>query len=139
MARPPAKRPDTSRPLEQIRRLQALRTRAPRDLSIERAVGELTREVRRAVTTRTKAQQALATGLPETIAPWVRATTLARGVLTLLAQDASAQYKLHQWLRGGGEALLQKSAPGVKRVRIALDAPDKFGTPDKPSAKGGAS
>lgn len=109
--------------------MQRQRAWTPKDVSIAKVVGELTQGVRRQAASRAKAEEALAAapreslpiGVRQSLAAWVRAASLSRGTLTLIARDAASRYRVQQWLRSGGEGAIRASSPGVHRIRITLE------------------
>ncbi len=102
-----------------IRRLQTLRNVPSKELSVRAEFGALTKTIKRQARNVGGLGGALCEMLPPELAPHLEVVSMARGVLTVRAADASVKFQVDRWLRSGGEQELMRRA-GVALVRVRL-------------------
>jgi hypothetical protein len=106
--------------IARIEKLRQLRVVPRRDVNI---AGEVDAQLREAKKTQ-KATKAIderwRVALPAELVDVLRTEKISRGVLTLIASDASAKYACERWLREGGVLALQAVTPAIKRVVVRL-------------------
>lgn len=102
-----------------IEKLRAWRTVKDRDCTIGVEVAKVAGEARRLARARGTAGKGWTEVVPPLLAEVAFVEGVSKsGVMTIRAQDAGARFEVARWLRGGGEALLVRACPGVKRVSV---------------------
>jgi hypothetical protein len=91
-----------------------------RDLGISKEVGAMVR----AIGATSKTDDAIGVAwielAPANLRQRARVVSLARGVLNLRVEDASARFEVDRWLRTGGQARLARACGrGISRVRFS--------------------
>jgi len=102
-----------------IRRLQTLRNVPSKDLSVRSEFGALTKNIKRQARNVGGLGGTLCAMLPPELANGLEVVSMARGVLTVRAADASVKFQVDRWLRSGGEQELTRRA-GIALVRVRL-------------------
>ncbi len=102
-----------------IRRLQALRNVPSKDLALRAEFGALSKSIKRQARSVGGLGAALVQMLPPELAEHIEVVSMARGVLTVRAADASVKFQVDRWLRAGGEQELTLRG-GVALVRVRL-------------------
>ena len=102
-----------------IEKVRSLRVRPPRDTAAAGAVGEVREALEREIKQTGGMGEAWRARAPAPPGARARGITVQPGLDRLAPQDPGRRFKVEQWLRGGGRAMLAGCAPGtIKRVVV---------------------
>ncbi|MCU0688182.1 MAG: DUF721 domain-containing protein [Phycisphaerales bacterium] len=107
-------------PPNHLDNLRRWRAGPGKDLTIGGEMGSLIKQVRAQVRGLSDAADVWRTVVPQDLGSECRLISVKRGVLAVVAPNASVRYRLDSWLRAGGEKALASASRGVTKVKLTV-------------------